>query len=177
MQYRRTDIRGGTYFFTVNLAQRQRTLLIEEIDVLRNVMRKVKKQHPFKIDAMVVLPDHMHAMMTLPANDRDYPVRWMLIKSGFSRKMIKAEERNESRKRKGERGIWQRRYWEHLIRDSRDYERHVDYIHHNPVKHGYVRKAADWEYSSIHQYIARGVINRDWGYTEAGIGTSEFGER
>ena len=177
MQYRRADVTGGTYFFTVNLAQRQRTLLIDEIDVLRNVMRKVKKQHPFKIDAMVVLPDHMHTMMTLPANDKDYPVRWMLIKAGFSREMLKEEARNESRKRKGERGIWQRRYWEHLIRDNRDYERHVDYMHYNPVKHGYASKAADWQYSSIHQYIAQGTINRDWGDTEACSGTLEFGER
>ena len=101
----------------------------------------------------------------------------MLIKSTFSRQIPKGEPCNESRKKKGERGIWQRRYWEHLIRDDLDYERHIDYIHYNPVKHGYVKKAADWKYSSIHRYIANGVINRDWGFAEESAGVSGFGER
>ena len=120
MRYRRADVAGGTYFFTVNLAERKRTLLVDFIDDLRAVMKKVKKSHPFHIDAMVVLPDHLHAMWTLPVNDANYPMRWSLIKAGFSRRLPKDERRNPSRVAKGERGIWQRRYWEHLIRDVTD---------------------------------------------------------
>ena len=116
-------------------------------------MKKVKQQHPFDIDAMVVLPDHVHTMWTLPKGDADYPKRWMLMKSEFSRRIPKGEYRRKSRINKGERGIWQRRYWEHLIRDERDYEQHVNYIHYTPVKHGYVERAVEWKYSSIHRYI------------------------
>ena len=177
MRYRRTAVDNGSYFFTVNLAKCKHTLLVDEIDVLRDVMNKVKKRHPFNLDAMVVLPDHLHAIWTLPLNDKDYPTRWMLIKSAFSRQMMKGERRNASKMKIGERGIWQRRYWEHLIRDDRDYEEHVNYIHYNPVKHGYVKNAVDWEYSSIHQYINKGVIHRDWGYREENIDICGFGER
>jgi len=143
MQYRRADVKGGTYFFTVNLAERNKTLLVDEFDQLRMVINKVKKRHPFYLDAMVVLPDHLHMLMTLPENDNDFAKRWTLIKSGFSRLLPKTERINKSRQSKGERGIWQRRYWEHLIRDDKDYERHVDYIHYNPVKHGYVKRPID----------------------------------
>ena len=129
MQYRRTDVAGATYFFTVNLAERQRALLTDHIATLRTEMRDVKQRHPFHIDAMVILPDHLHCVMTLPAGDADYPMRWTLIKAGFSRRIPKTERRNSSRVDKGERGIWQRRYWEHMIRDEHDYARHVDYIH------------------------------------------------
>ena len=100
---------------------------------------------------MVVLPEHLHAVWTLPKNDNDFAKRWMLIKSNFSRQLPTTERINKSRKTKGERGIWQRRYWEHLIRDEIDYQRHVEYIHYNPVKHGYVDKPTDWKYSTIHQ--------------------------
>ena len=150
MQYRRAKTAGGSYFFTVNLADRNRTLLIDHVDILRGVIRHVKAKHPFHIDAMVVLPDHLHSLWTLPVGDHDYPTRWMLIKAGFSRRMAATERRNLSRKTKGERGIWQRRYWEHQIRDENDFARHVDYIHYNPVKHGHVTDAIDWPYSSIH---------------------------
>ena len=166
MIYRRADTKGGTYFFTLNLAKRNRTLLIDHIDILRNVINGVKKQHPFKLDAMVVLPDHLHAMLTLPENDNSFPTRWRLIKAGFSRQIPQHERISKSRKTKGERGNWQRRYWEHLIRDDRDYEKHVDYIHYNPVKHGYVSQAIDWPYSTIHDYVERGLVNRDWGCGE-----------
>lgn len=149
MQYRRAKTNGATYFFTVNLADRKNTLLVDKIDVLRTVLNKVKKDHPFRIDALVVLPDHIHAIWTLPKNDNNYSMRWSLIKSGFSRQLPNIENINESRITKGERGIWQRRYWEHLIRDDYDLEMHVNYIHHNPVKHGYVNRSADWPYSSI----------------------------
>ncbi len=176
MYYRRASIAGGTYFFTLNLAERHRTLLTDHVEVLRNVVRSVKRRHPFHIDAMVILPDHLHALLTLPATDTDYPTRWALIKAGFSRNLAKTERRSPSRIGKGERGIWQRRYWEHTIRDELDYARHVDYIHFNPVKHGYARSAADWPYSSIHRYVAAGRLTRDWGVgVTAGDGL--FGER
>ncbi len=176
MEYRRANIKGGTYFFTVNLAERRRTLLVDEIDTLREVIRTVKTKHPFHIDAMVVLPDHLHALWTLPEGDNDFPMRWMLIKSGFSRRIKKGERIGISRKRKGERGIWQRRYWEHCIRDDRDYQHHVHYIHYNPVKHGFVDKAVNWPYSSIHRYVESGMIPKDWGISEAFTDASGFGE-
>ena len=162
MRYRRADVTGGTYFFTVNLAERKRSLLVDHIDVLRMVMQKVKSMHAFHIDAMVILPDHLHALWTLPVGDCDYPTRWMLIKTGFSRQIPKGERRSASRQAKGERGIWQRRYWEHLIRDEQDFARHVDYIHYNPVKHGYVKRVADWPYSTFHREVERGVYQLDW---------------
>lgn len=176
MRYRRANIKGGTYFFTVNLAERKLRLLVEQVDVLREAVKTVKQKHPFYIDAFVVLPDHLHAIWTLPEGDADFATRWMLIKGNFSRGIAKGEHRNASRIKKGERGIWQRRYWEHCIRDEIDYARHVDYIHFNPVKHGYVDRAVDWEYSSIHRYIATDKIARDWG----GVRESEedgYGER
>ena len=175
MQYRRTDITGASYFFTANLAERHKRLLVENIEVLREAVKTVKQRHPFEIDAMVVLPDHIHALWTLPQGDQDYPTRWMLIKTSFSRQINKGERRNQSRIAKHERGIWQRRYWEHLIRDERDYIHHVDYIHYNPVKHGHVTKASEWPYSSIHRYIKSCMIDEDWGAdriarTERGYG-------
>jgi len=176
MRYRRTDVAGGTYFFTVNLADRNRTLLTDHIPVLRAVLLSVKRQHPFHIDAMVILPDHLHAVWTLPAGDADYPMRWSLIKMGFSRHMAKTERRNPSRVNKGERGIWQRRYWEHMIRDEHDYGKHVDYIHYNLIKHGHAQRAADWPYSTIHRYIGGGTVTRDWGAGEPGE-EGQFGER
>jgi putative transposase len=169
-------VAGATYFFTVNLAERNRTLLTEHIAMLRTVMHGVKQRHPFHIDAMVILPDHLHCVWTLPEGDADYPLRWTLIKAGFSRRIPKTERRNVSRVDKGERGVWQRRYWEHMIRNERDYARHVDYIHFNPVKHGYVPCAAEWPYSSIHRYIAAGMLTRDWGAGDVKEG-GEFGER
>lgn len=151
MQYRRTDVKGGTYFFTVNLEQRQNTLLVDEIEKLKVSFISMKKRHPFFLDAIVVLPNHLHLLMTLPKGDNNFPTRLRLLKSGFSRQIAKTEYIQETRKKKNERGIWQRRYWEHLIRDDNDYANHVDYIHNNPVKHGYVENAYDWPYSSIHK--------------------------
>ena len=120
MYYRRANIPGATNFFTVNLADRKSGLLVENIDLLKESIRQVKIAHPFEIDAMVVLPDHLHATLTLPPNDADFATRWALIKAGFSRGLPKVERISESRKSKGERGVWQRRYWEHLIRDDED---------------------------------------------------------
>lgn len=111
---------------------------------------------------MVILPDHLHAMWTQPEGDKDYPVRWTLIKAGFSRHLPKGERRNPSCIAKGERGVWQRRYWEHLIWNETDSCRHVDYVHWNPVKHGHVLQVADWPYSTFHRYVAHGVYPRDW---------------
>ena len=162
MRYRRARMPGGTYFFTVNLAERKRTLLVEQIDALRRAVRKVLTEHPFHIDAMVVLPDHLHVFWTLPKGDVDFPTRWASIKAGFSRCIPADERRSQSRITKGERSIWQRRYWEHLIRDEKDYARHVDYIHYNSVKHGYVRYVVKWPYSSFHRYMEQGMYDKGW---------------
>ncbi len=162
MQYRRSDVTGGTWFFTVNLQDRQSDLLVRHVDLLRQIVRDVRRAHPFEIIAMVVLPEHIHAIWRLPEGDADYPLRWSQIKAGFSRGLPPGEPLTPSRIAKRERGIWQRRYWEHQIRDETDLARHVDYIHINPVKHGHVERAADWPYSSIHRFIERGWIAADW---------------
>ncbi len=166
MRYRRADVQGGIYFFTVNLAERKKTILVDEIDKLKSSILKVKKYHPFEIDAFVVMPDHLHAVWTLPDGDNDFATRWMLIKAGFSRQINKNERINASRQSKGERGIWQRRYWEHLIRDEKDFERHIDYIHYNPVKHGFVKNVGDWRYSTFHRYVETGIYPINWGGKE-----------
>jgi len=141
-------------------------MLVDHIDLLRTTLRKVKEDHPFCIDAMVVLPEHLHCVWTLPVGDADYGTRWALIKAGFSRNLPSLEGRSKSREKRGERGIWQRRYWEHMIRDERDFERHVDYVHWNPVKHGWVERVADWPYSSFHGYVQRGVLPSDWAWVD-----------
>ncbi|MGH8274956.1 MAG: REP-associated tyrosine transposase [Terriglobia bacterium] len=162
-EYRRAMVAGATYFFTVNCAERHdKSLLTDHIDRLRQAFQKAKNYHPFEIDAIVILPDHLHCVWTLPAGDVDYKTRWALIKAGFSRSLPSGEKRSASRVKRGERGIWQRRYWEHLIRDEPDYARHVDYIHWNPVKHGWVSRVQDWPYSSFHAYVRRGVVPVDW---------------
>ena len=162
MRYKRADIAGGTYFFTVNLADRSSRLLVEHIDDLRTAVKIVKHRHPFEIVAWVVLPEHMHAIWALPECDRDFPGRWSLIKSGFSRAIARSEAVSASRKGKRERGTWQRRFWEQWIRDETDLQRHVDYVHINPVKHGHAERAADWPHSSIHRYIRAGWLTADW---------------
>jgi len=124
---------------------------------------------------MVVLPEHLHAILILSVAANDFAKRWMLIKTGFSRQLPKQELINDSRKRKGERGIWQRRYWEHVIRDELDFERHVNYIHYNPVKHGYVKRAIDWPNSTIHEYMRKGILDENWAYEE-NDDENEFGE-
>ena len=159
MLYRRARVAGARYFFTVNLAERKGSLLVDHIDHLRACVQRVKLRHPFIIDAMVVLPEHLHALLTLPPDDADYSMRWSLIKAGFSRGIEPGERLSTSRRNKGERGIWQRRFWEHLIRDERDYAHHIDYIHDNPVKHGYVTCRKDWPYSTYHRYVAKGVLD------------------
>jgi putative transposase len=176
MRYRRAAVPGGTFFFTVNLADRDRRLLVNHIEHLRSVFRRVQARQAFRIDAIVILPEHLHTIWTLPEGDKDFATRWMLIKMGFSRAIPLRERRSLSRASRGERGIWQRRYWEHQIRDEQDFIRHVEYIHYNPVKHGHVPQAADWPYSSFHKYVAAGIVARDWGAVEA-VSEGDFGER
>jgi putative transposase len=162
--YRRAWLPGGTWFFTVNLRRRRENrMLIEKIHLLRSAFRTVQQRHPFDIEAAVILPDHLHCVWTLPPGDTDFPKRWSLIKSYFSRHMPRNERIDPSRLSKKERGIWQRRYWEHRIRDDQDFIRHVDYIHWNPVKHGYVECAADWPYSTFHDWVRHGIYHEAWG--------------
>jgi putative transposase len=166
--YRRNLIPGGTYFFTVNLLDRSSRLLVDEIATLRASVAAARERLPFRIDAWVVLPDHMHCIWTLPPDDADYPSRWRMIKARFSRHMPDHAPISASRTSKGELGIWQRRYWEHTVRDARDFAAHVDYVHFNPVKHGYVARVADWPYSTFHHHVASGTCPADWG-TEPAI--------
>jgi putative transposase len=149
--YVRNYEQGGTYFFTVNLFDRDKTTLIDHIASLRLAVAKVKKMRPFHIDAWVVLPDHLHCIWTLPENDHDYSGRWREIKKAFVKYIPKEEYRSANHLKHGERGIWQRRFWEHTIRDDNDYYHHMNYVHFNPVKHGYAETAEDWPYSSIHR--------------------------
>jgi putative transposase len=167
--YRRNFVPGGSYFFTVALAQRSSSLLTSNIDLLRSAVYRVKRELPFELVAMVVLPEHLHCVWTLPAGDVDYPMRWKKIKALFSRGIPATEPRSSSRAAKGERGIWQRRYWEHALRSEKDLSRHVEYIHFNPVKHGHVVRVKDWPYSSFHRYVRRGIYVEDW----AGSGVDE----
>ena len=173
--YRRAWHPGGTYFFTVNLLQRQgNDLLTRHIDLFRQAVRSVRDRHPFMIHGWVVLPDHVHCMFELPSGDADFSTRWRLIKMAFSKSIPRGEKLSAARVRRGERGIWQRRYWEHLIRDERDYRAHMGYIHINPLKHGLVERVADWPYSTFHRLVAEGVYPPDWaGGAEAGVSYAE----
>jgi putative transposase len=161
--YKRAWIAGGVYFFTVNLVERRNTtLLVDHVDELRKAFRLTKQDHLFDIEAIVVMPDHLHAIWRLPPNDSDFAARWRLIKARFSRQLGGNENISPSRLRKGERGIWQRRFWEHVIRDERDLQNHIDYIHFNPVKHGHVQHVIDWPHSSFHRYVRDGLYPEDW---------------
>ena len=132
------------------------------MDALREAVRKTKQERPFRINAWVVLPEHMHIMLTLPAGDADFSSRIRAIKIRFNRATPATERRSETRVNNGERGIWQRRFWEHLIRDERDFEKHFDYVHYNPVKHGHSTNVADWPYSTFHRCVDSGLYPRDW---------------
>ncbi len=149
-------VTGGTYFFTVNLAQRGGDLLVREIELLRSSYASVSTQHPIQCDAMVILPDHLHAVWTLPDGDADFSVRWKKIKARFSKHCSVVSDVSDSKASKGERGIWQRRFWEHCIRDEEDFAAHVKYCHLNPVKHGLVERAVDWPYSTVHRDLEVG---------------------
>jgi putative transposase len=160
--YRRNRIPGASYFFTVNLKDRRSDLLVMHVDVLREAVRGIRRQLPFHIDAWVVLPDHMHCLWTLPKGDSDFPERWRRIKAAFSKSVPEIGQRSAVKLGKGERGIWQRGYWEHTIRDDRDYTAHMNYIHFNPVKHGFVAGPADWPHSTFRQCVAKGLYPPEW---------------
>lgn len=165
MRYRRVYIEGGSYFFTV-ITEKRRRIFADDDNVkrLRAAFKTVMQKRPFMIDAAVVLPDHLHFIWTLPEHDSDYSTRWRLIKTAFIKQFPdKFIVQNANRKNKKQQKIWQHRGWEHCLRDEQDFQQHIDYIHYNPVKHGYVKHAGDWKYSSIHRYIKFGVLNNDWG--------------
>ena len=163
--YRRAYAPGATWFFTVNLAERQgNCLLVDHIDSLRAAFDYVKQRHPFRMDAAVILPDHLHCIWTLPPGDTGFSMRWNLLKGHFSRAIDKGERISVSRSKRRERGIWQRRFWEHLIRDENDLNKHMDYIHWNPVKHGWVERVADWPHSSFHKFATLGIYTENWGH-------------
>ena len=159
--YRRNFVPGGTYFFTVTLRDRSSRLLVERIDDLRAAYARVQRDRPFTTDAIVVLPEHLHCIWTLPEGDADYSGRWRAIKSRFTMACRKAGL-PMLKDSSGAYNVWQRHFWEHTIRDERDFENHVAYIHFNPVKHGHASRPVDWPHSSIHNYIERGVLNADW---------------
>jgi putative transposase len=152
--------KGSIFFFTVVLAERPSDLLLEKIELLRRSYQTVQQRRPFETVAICILPDHIHALWAFPEGDANFSTRWNLIKSGFSRG-LEARPRSTSQVAKREKGIWQRRYWEHAIRNDADLERHVDYIHFNPVKHGHVTRVADWPHSSYHSYVERGLLAAD----------------
>lgn len=162
-RYRRAKIEGGTFFFTVTLADRSVDLLVRYVDLLRWAYGSVQQRYPFETIAICILPDHLHAIWSLPAEDSDFPRRWNFIKGNFSRSLSAAPSRSPSKIAKREKGIWERRYWEHVIRDEADLVRHVDYIHFNPVKHGLVSRVCDWPHGSFQDYVARGMLPLDWG--------------
>jgi putative transposase len=173
--YRRNRVPGGMYFLTVNLLDRKSRLLVDNIDALRDAVRTVRAGAPFHIDAWVVLPDHLHCVWTLPPEDDDFSGRWQAVKALFAAAMPHTERRSATRVRKGERGIWQRRFREHTIRDDRDYAAHMDYVHFNPVKHGFADRATDWPFSSFHRCVARGLYPAVCGH--GGGEPPERGER
>jgi len=175
VRYRRNFIAGGTFFITATLADRSSRILVDRIDLLREAMRAVRHRSPFSADAIVVLPDHLHTIMTLPDGDADFSLRWSLIKRRFTDAITKLGE-PIARHPNGEAALWQRRFWEHTIRDENDFERHVDYIHFNPVKHGHVASVRDWRYSSFHRYVRRGLLPEDWGGVPNRFDGERFGE-
>jgi putative transposase len=162
VRYRRNFVAGGTYFFTATLVDRKSQALVQHIAALREAFRATRNGHPFAVDAVVILPDHLHIVMRLPVGDADFPNRWHLIKRRFTAAVAKAGV-SIPRHPNGEYALWQRRFWEHTIRDDRDYERHVDYIHFNPVKHELVSRVRDWPHSSFHRYVRQGLLPQDWG--------------
>jgi putative transposase len=166
--YRRANIPGATYFFTQVTYQRIPWLCSDIArEALRKSMIRVQQLYPFSIDAIILLPNHIHCIWTLPEGDKNYATRWRLIKSFVThqcaQKLALQAEISESRQKRKERNLWQRRYWEHLIRDERDFAYHCDYIHYNPVKHGLCQSPKDWQFSSFHRFVAQNIYPEDWG--------------
>lgn len=154
VHYRRNFVPGGTYFFTVTLRDRRASLLIDHADALVAAIRRVRELHPWQTDALVILPDHLHAVWTLPEGDADYSARWRMIKALFTKALRERTHADVS--------VWQSRFWEHTIRDEHDLVQHVAYVHYNPVKHGHVLLPAQWEWSTIHRDIRAGLVPADW---------------
>ena len=174
--YRRNRVEGGCYFFTINLLERhENSLLVQHIDLLRDVIQRVRRKYPFHIDGWVILPNHMHCIWTLPAGDSDYSTRIRLIKTLFSKSLPNNEYRSDVRRQNRERGVWQRRFWEHTISDEQDYATHMDYLHYNPVKHGYVSAVADWPYSTFEKLVQENFYPRDWGECSINMAVGEPG--
>ena len=165
--YRRARVPGGSYFFMLVAHDRRPVLTNEDVRAaLRAAVQAVRTDHPFYVEAWVLLPDHLHCLWRLPEGDADYALRWAKIKR-FTRHHLGMSA--------GEK-LWQPRYWEHCIRDENDFARHADYTHWNPVKHGLVRCAADWPYSTFHRFVAAGMYPKDWGVAEDEFGDGKFGE-
>ena len=175
VHYRRNFLPGGTFFFTITLDDRKSSTLIDHVELLRAAFRETQGERPFVIDAIVILPDHLHAILTLPAGDSDFSDRWRRIKGSFTRSVL-ATGAQISRDHRGEYSLWQRRFWEHTIRDDSDFERCANYVHFNPVKHRLVTSPSDWPFSSLHRYIRAGILPSDWG-GDGSADTGNFGER
>jgi len=177
--YRRSKIAGGTFFFTV-VAYERRPILTTKVvrTALREAIQQARTTLPFQIDAWVLLPDHLHCVWALPEGDANFSARWAIIKrrvSGACAAEINTP-RSDSGHKRNKRAFWQRRFWEHQIRDDVDMARHLDYIHWNPVKHGLVKAVKDWPYSSFHKYVSQGVYPSDWGGSEIVGVEDNFGE-
>ncbi len=167
-QYRRAWLKGGTFFFTVVTYKRYPIFEQEAaIDLLNRCFQVVMTEYPYKVDAVVILPDHLHCIWTLPDSDFDFSTRWKCIKATFTRNYSggKAEGLSQSMRKKKEAGIWQRRFWEHAIRDQEDFNRHCDYIHYNPVKHVLVNLPTEWKHSSFKEFVQKGFYPHGWGRT------------
>lgn len=165
---------GGTYFFTVAMAPLAGVSLLDTLHVLRDAYGKTLSEQPFVTDAIVVLPDHLHAVWSLPPGDSDYSLRWSKIKRRYARALGSRGPRSPSKIAKREAGIWQRRFWEHTIRNPADYELHVAYCWSDPVRHGYCARAQDWDASSFHREVRAGKVSEDW---TAPLDLGRFGER
>jgi len=177
--YRRPGNTGGTYFFTVVTHERRLVLTTEAVrGVLRAAIQRARATLPFDIEAWVLLPDHLHCIWSLPPGDGNFAARWAIIKRHVSRECSSLADAlpGNSRKRRNERVFWQRRFWEHQIRDDGDLARHLDYIHWNPVKHGLVKSVKDWPYSSFHRYVEGRYYPGDWGGVEIVEAGGNFGE-
>ncbi len=162
--YRRQHLLGGTYFFTVNLLERRGRLLVEHIGLLREAFKEARRFRQFEIIAIAVLPDHLHCIWRLPEGDSNNATRWRHIKSAFCSQLPKGERISKSRVKRNERGIWQRRFWEHVISDDNDLANHINYVYINPLKHGYVARVCDWPYSSFHRDVKLGNYPENWSY-------------
>ncbi|MDP0298818.1 transposase [Glaesserella parasuis] len=162
--YRRNFTQGGIYFFTIVLQDRTSDLLVRYIDEFRCAYKETVEKYSFETIAITILPDHLHLILQLPENDDDYSIRLKFLKTRFTQKIPK-EHRNPnfSREKRNEAGIWQRRFWEHYIRDEEDLEKYIAYTYYNPVKHNYVKNVSDWAYSSFHKDVQNGKFPMDWG--------------